>query len=275
MQSIILKIKSSSNIYLMGFAIIGMIILLSNKTGVPQAVTGAPGETAGASCNACHSGGNYITSLKFQLLNLDSLPVSKYIPGQKYIAKLAVSATNNPKSFGFQMVSLIDNGNKDAGLWSNRGNNVKSIELNNRIYLEQSNPRPDGLFYSQWTAPLPSSGSVTFYYAGLAVNLTGSTNGDSHANTKTTISEDISADTDQSQVSANYLYPNPTYGGIVNISNQAVFQVLVYDLNGRLMQTSEVNEHNFDAGVLQTGVYLIYGLNDAGNKVFSQLMTRL
>lgn len=54
-------------------------------------------------------------------MNTDSTLTDTYNPGESYIVRIRVSATNNPKAYGFQMASLDSLTNGDMGLWSGLG----------------------------------------------------------------------------------------------------------------------------------------------------------
>ena len=167
---------------------VGILTLNANRTGVPQAVTGAPGES-GFSCNACHNGGNFNTNIGLKIMETDSNVVSQYTPGEEYILEIDVNGQNNPKSFGFQLVAL-DSMQNDMSQWKLTGDQVRQINLLNRRYLVQSSAKASGKFYVNWTAPSDYNGHVEFYYSGLAVNLNGNTSGDSHATGKRSFPSD-------------------------------------------------------------------------------------
>ncbi len=205
-----------TNLSIHGIVVLfGAIVLLSNAGGVPQAVTKAPGEANHNSCATCHSpAGNYVPAIKLDVLKLDSTPVTLYNPGETYIVIVKVSATNSPKSFGFQMVCLDSLSNTDQGVWPQLGPGVKQQNLTvmqkQRKYLVQSTPRSDGTFTARWTAPATDKGKVKFYFAGLTINQNGNTNGDNNVFGQLTLNGPaVSATGDAPQTTAR-VFPNPS-----------------------------------------------------------------
>ena len=110
---------SKKQIWVTGILLAGMWFLMSNASGVPQAVTKAPGEANHNSCATCHDvKGNFEPSIALDVMKSDSTLVNTYNPGETYIVRIKVSATNNPKAYGFQMSSLDSLTNSDMGVWS-------------------------------------------------------------------------------------------------------------------------------------------------------------
>jgi hypothetical protein len=189
-------------------------VLLSNAGGVPQGVTQSPGEATHNSCATCHiSVGNYIPAVALEVTDSNQSPVTTYIPGQTYSLKLKVSAQNNPKSFGFQMVSLDSLTITDRGNWLDLGEKVRvqnlTIKQKPRKYLVQSAPKADGTFVTKWKAPDTDIGPIKFYYVGLAVNLDGDTDGDNHATGNFSLHSPTSALDDDNNSDVFEIYPNP------------------------------------------------------------------
>jgi hypothetical protein len=255
--------KMFSRISLALAMIVAAVLLMSNRSGVPQAVTLAPGEPANKTCNACHSGGNYDATIETTLLNLDSTVATTYVPNQKYIVRVSMAGKNNPKSFGFQMVALTKSDNKDMGKWSSLGPNVKNAEHLSRKYLVQSAPRADGKFYAQWTAPSTNLGPIKFYYSGLAVNLTGSTSGDSPMNGSLEVGAATTATADVSvAVPMYYDYMHRTI-----VSHDASIQLItIYDLNGRYVQRFHLVDQQASITTLSPGVYIAWARDKNGDQ---------
>jgi hypothetical protein len=245
------KSQSLSKTAYVMFFISSTILFLSNKNGVPQAVTKAPGES-GLSCDACHSPGtDYKTTVDMTLMNLDSTEVTSYEPGKKYIVRVKVAGTNSPKSYGFQMVSLAASDNKDVGLWSSLGPRVKQVTLLQRKYIEQSNTQDNGLFYTQWTAP--AGGDVKFYMSGMAVNGNGSTSGDKAAsNVKTYFANGISS-TNDGKLSTNDMFYRHL-GQELIILNDAIKSVEIFDNRGMLIINS--TQSSIDLSAFSIGNYI-------------------
>lgn len=247
----ILKSKFSSLSIVLTLTIVS-ILFLSNKGGVPQAVTKAPGETANASCNACHTGGTFSSEVNLTLMNLDSVEVNSYAPGQKHLVKIKVNG-NGAKTYGFQMVSLSNAGTKDVGLWSNFGASVKQLTLINRKYLCQSAARQDGIFYAQWTAPAASEGEVKFYYSGLAANSNGNNNGDEAVWASKAILPTGVSSTDENIYNSISIFPNPT-SDYLNFSSPIKGKYQIVDVSGKIVDQGTIN-NSLDVSRLNPNVY--------------------
>jgi hypothetical protein len=244
-------------------------LLLSNASGVPQAVTKAPGEANHNSCASCHNpSGNYVTSISLDILNADSMLVSQYQPGQTYTVKVKVSATNNPKSFGFQMACLDSLTNTDMGVWSALGDKVKQQTLNvggkPRKYLVQSSPKASGVFTASWKAPAIDVGKIKFYFAGLAINQNGNTSGDNNQFGQRTLFGPSSSSLSYEPEQTNVLYPNPITNWC-NVSNKETRLVIFADMTGRQFsfQCQDGLVQGLDA--LPLGTYSVEGKGITGN----------
>lgn len=217
-----------------------LFLFLSNSSGVPQAVTRAPGES-GLNCGACHSGGAFNSAITLTIKDTSGSIVTSYKPDQTYQLEVKVSGQNNPRSFGFQLVSLSDSGNKDMGNWSNLGQRVKTITLLQRKYLVQSSAKQDGIFTATWKAPSADTSNISFYYSGLAVNLNGNTNGDSPVSGKLTLTpSSTSAQSVENPLNV-VLYPNPVQDILYIAGPTILDEVIIYDLKGQKVLQQQSN----------------------------------
>ncbi|MBC7885886.1 MAG: T9SS type A sorting domain-containing protein [Saprospiraceae bacterium] len=257
-----------------------IISLLSNSSGVPQAVSNAPGEANDKSCRNCHlQGVNFNPSITLDVMNPDSTIVHAYEPGNNYIVRVRVSGSNNPKSYGFQMVSLTSADTTDMGSWSGLGEKVKQISLTVkgkvRKYLEQSAPKVNGIFTANWKAPSTDRGNIVFYFAGLAVNLNGGDTGDHNVtNNLTLMSPSTSGNSDTDISLRNVIYPNPVYNAI-SIKNSAVHITSFLNISGQeVMQIIDATE-NIDVSHLTSGLYFAVFKNAAGVVTGTQKFIKL
>jgi hypothetical protein len=106
---------------------------------------------------------------------------------------VTIVAGNNPRGYGFQLVSLSGNNNVQGGSFGTAPAGFNKVTLDNRVYVEQSSTRSSGTFVIPWTAPVVGTGSVRFYSAGVAVNGSNGSGGDSHvqAALPLTVTEDL------------------------------------------------------------------------------------
>jgi hypothetical protein len=171
------------------FGIFSSLVLLGNKNGrasqSQSGNTGAPGdETQNGqpkTCIACHGQGPIQASLAVSVLDSANNPVTQYLPGKTYTARVTITATgSNLKGYGFQMIGLRDSNNSDLDGFSDvNPNNYKIATIpGGRTYAEHDNISTANTFKVKWTAPVTGTGSVTLYAAGNGVNSNGTTGGD-------------------------------------------------------------------------------------------------
>lgn len=250
------------------FAFFGMAwFLLSNAKGVPQGVTQAPGEVPNQSCATCHiPAGNYTPSIALEITDLHQSPVNRYTPGQTYNLKVKVNALNNPKSFGFQLLCSDSLTDTDKGNWLELGDKVRlqnlTIKQKPRKYLVQSAPKADGTFITKWKAPDTDIGPIKFYFAGLAVNLNGKTDGDNH------VTGNLTFHSPTSHVETDYIeevykiYPNPT-DGIIHVPTHTK-NAQIIGIDGK-KYNYDVNNSQLNIGNIKQGIYVVCCFDQDGH----------
>ncbi len=256
----------------------GMWFLMSNAGGVPQAVTKAPGESQHNSCATCHiSPGNYVPSIALDVLNTDSVKVASYIPGQTYIVRVRVSATNNPKAYGFQMACLDSLTNTDKGLWSSFGDKVKqqtlTVQQKPRKYLVQSSPKTNGIFTANWKAPATDAGKIKFYFTGLAINQNGGETGDNNIFSQLTInSPSTSAVTNIDPDNKILMFPNPG-SSVISVSATTAVSAVCFNEAGIPVHLNVV-DGTIDISALQPGLYFTLFKNKYGAAIGSSKLIK-
>ncbi len=105
------------------FLLLGSTLWMSNNAGYATVQFGsgtfAPNEI---SCQACHTAGSASTIQTSTIIELiDTVTnkvVTSYQPKKMYKAKVTVNkVSGTPAAYGFQMVSLLNNGDKDVKGW--------------------------------------------------------------------------------------------------------------------------------------------------------------
>lgn len=244
---------------------------MSNASGVPQAVTKAPGEANHNACGTCHTpAGNYNPSIALDFMTLDSTVVTMYEPGQRYIVRVKLSGINNPKSFGFQMSCLDSTTNSDMGNWSSLGDRVKlqnlTVKQKPRKYLVQSSPKADGIFVAQWQAPVENIGAVNFYFSGLAINQNGNTSGDNSVFGQKTITAPTVSSVLNDLTRLEYkVSPNPVID-VFSIDLPVISSMHIFTITGDLIYSANKISNTFDISTLKSGIYLSVFRN-ADNKI--------
>jgi hypothetical protein len=246
------------------------IITMGNSSGRANAGgnggTGAPGE---GTCANCHSGGNFGTSVDVKLFDLNTLAeIMEYIPGTTYAVELTISTSAVPGGFGFQVTALQDTDNASISTWAN--NTTSNTQLSNaggRQYFEQSAVASDNKFNAEWTAPVSGTGNVTFYYAGNAVNGTGSTSGDEVVVGTTSFTELTVSTSGLENLGISLdIFPNPTVENLtlmLNAEESKDLIVNIYNQNGQSVLSENIvtqngeNRFNFEVANYATGVYFV------------------
>ena len=183
------------------------LTLLSNTSGAPAGVTGAPGEeTCGRS--GCHATapntGNATISLQ-----LDN-NATTYIPGDIHTLTVAIDNPQVAGRNGFEIVAL-DAQNNSIGEWFAGGEYLQPKNMNGRDYVTHSEDGSVMTFWDiPWRAPASNAGLVTFYVAVNDANDNGQRTGDNIY----TIAESFNAEIASSVKTISSLenisvFPNP------------------------------------------------------------------
>ncbi len=223
--------------------------------------TGAPGDgnqTCGSA--GCHSSGSLDVSIAIEMLDADGNPVDKYIPGTTYQMRVTNTSTDSPGAYGFQMVSLLDADDSVYNAWSDEGSGVQISSIGTKTYAEHLSPSSSGVFEVKWTAPEISTGSVSFYVGGNAVNLNGGTSGDGSTTTSLTIEEDASSSIDIIDLADVRLSPNPAVDFInVSVAENVFTNVVVMDLSGRILNDTNINSETTQVNIsdFSPGIYMV------------------
>lgn len=238
-----------------------LIVLMSNSSGrgnvFGQAVTGAPGDSnRTCASSGCHSSGAFSPNAELSITDDDGNTISGFTPGETYNVTLSVQTTGNPSAYGFQMVALLDD-ESAATDWSEIGNNVQIVEINNRDYIEHESPSQSNEFTTKWTAPEAGSGDVTFYFSANAVNGNGGSSGDGGTNSNFTLSE-LTTPSSDLIVEAISVYPIPASEFVTISGDQADYEYTLYDISGQRIRSGKFTETTtLETIQLESGLYFI------------------
>ena len=234
--------------------IFSTLVLLGNKNGrasqSQSGNTGAPGdETQGGqpkTCIACHSQSSILASVAVSVLDSSNTPVTQYIPGKLYTARVTITASgNNLNGYGFQMIGLRDSNNSDLDGFSDvNPNNYKIATIpGGRTYAEHNNISDTNIFDVRWTAPPTGTGSVTLYAAGNGVNANGTSSGDGSGFGSVKLTELVSSSQNLEGALARIaLQPNPVQSTAVLKLKQldaGVYQISAFDISGKTVWSSQ------------------------------------
>lgn len=155
--------------------------------------TGSPGETTCISCHGdftANTGGGSITITNVGMTNW------QYTPGQTYPITVTVARTGS-SIFGLGLECLTST-NANAGtlaITNTASTQIKTATVSGVVRNNVVHTLNGGLtantksFTFNWTAPAAGTGTVTFYFAGIAGNNDGSETGDYVYNSSKTVTE--------------------------------------------------------------------------------------
>ena len=239
---------------------ISLILYLGNSQGrafdANSGNTGAPGETA--TCQTCHSSSALQVTLTIAFTDTLGNEVSVYQPDSIY--RLTVQMEHKigvPIAYGFQMVSLDDATQNDAGSWFQPADNVRLASSSRTMhhYAEHKGPSASNVFTTDWIAPPAGTGNVTFYAAGVGANLSGSDQGDGASFDQITIEEATTTSVSAASKTALTWYPNPVQSTLY-LRNHKPTDYYLFHVNGQLIRQGTVTDH-IDMLGLPAGIYLL------------------
>ena len=239
-----------------------------------QGATGAPGEQ-GQSCGqgGCHTSGSFSPSLDLFLTDENGVEVEEYIANTTYTVSLVINTTGLPAAYGFQMVSLINDGDQPLNTFSDFAASISEVTIGDRQYVEHNDPIPSETISLTWTAPDANTGPVTFYAAGNAVNRNFSPSGDGVTRGEFVVQQSSSTSTSDVEDSTLAIFPNPTYGSITIPNDVQVSTAIITSMEGRQLATIR-NSNVVDITDLTQGIYLLT-ITDSDQKVYTQKIQKL
>lgn len=237
------------------------LLLMSNAGGRFAPASGSPGD-GGATCSACHSGGNFNASA---MITTD-IPVTGYELNTVY--NITVTAANSSApAHGFQLTAERDSDNGKMGtLIAGAGTQL----VNSNGNITHTNPNQSSWSFT-WRSPTTDEGTVSFYAAINAANGNGQAF-DGSDQVVTTSSSSSSLSISEARLLKFEMYPNPSSDEVtIQLpSGTEKAKVGVFDYTGRLISSQEVTNSNrkVDVTNLATGMYIIRVT--ANNKIGAQ-----
>ena len=238
-----------------------LVILLGNAGGAALVQktdrTGSP--LSPGPCQACHSSGNFNTSVDIRMLE-GGQPVTSYMPGEVYTLRVVVKANQNAQQYGFQAVALAGAGHSQAGTFQNPPIGVAIRTVSNRSYPEHQYPSLKDTFLLDWQAPPAGTGDVRLYAAGVATNANGNSGGDGAAFISTTLTEE-GASTVQHSRPEGWAIISHLPGEYLELQvPDTRSSITVYDLHGKVRSVQHLNgtdQIRLDLGGWSAGCYLL------------------
>lgn len=261
-KTILLSLAALVALGLMSFGIL-------EAAGWPD-YTGSPAD-GGADCTSCHAdnvvntGGGSVT-----ITSSPSFTLGKYIPGADYTISVTVVKTGQT-AFGFGFEALKAS-NADGGTLAsiNSGSQMMAgVNATNMVQNGVGIGTGTFTFTFKWTAPIATTGTVTFYAAGNATNEDGQTTGDYVYTTSLIVNEDTSIGIESFNSDSDIkVYPTPASDNVFikNSSNENL-NIVMYDLSGKVALISDgISARNNTIAVqdMPNGTYILKANNQNG-----------
>ncbi len=234
----------------------------TNPNGAPNGRTGSPGDGNNTcAISGCHTGSAVQTRAGIITSNI---PVEGYTPGQRYTITATTQSTRN--DFGFQISPQAINGTRLGTMIITNASETKLTGSGK--YITQTNTATgvngEKTWSFDWTAPAAGTGNVTFYGCFNYANGDGGTGGDSIVKSTLVVTEKLlsNVDLDTFTQLGFSIYPMPANSelNLKNNHNIYVSSVQIFDINGRLMMTKDVETDGsikFNIENLAVGTYII------------------
>jgi hypothetical protein len=227
---------------------IGLLIVLASGVMSDNGIAGKVGSSGENRCTECHStyainSGTGSIQLRTGMIN------NQYVPGQVYTLVFKVAFPGR-SLFGMGLEALTST-NTNAGTFTMTTNKTttKSVTIGTTsrrsvVHTFNGGISADSMLFTfNWTAP--ASGTVTFYYCGVAANASTTDAGD-YVYSGTMVVNPVSTTGISENISINTFnaFPNPVADRL-NVEFTPVSSgdaaVTLYDLSGKVIRTEEMS----------------------------------
>lgn len=226
------------------FILVGSIYnnAFTDPNGSPNARTGSPGD-GGNTCaiSGCHTG--FAVQTRDNIIS-SNIPSEGYTPGQRYTITAQTQSSRN--KFGFQISPQSLSGTKLGTMIITNASETKLTGSGKYITHTSVATGVNGVkvWSFDWTAPAAGTGEVTFYGCFNYANGNGGSSGDSIIKSTLVVNEKVASGVKQSSLAklGFNLYPMPAIDEInlQNNHNIYVSNIQIFDINGKLMMSKEV-----------------------------------
>jgi hypothetical protein len=241
--------------------------------------TGAPG-SLGSCGGYCHgSAGLFLnTQLNVVVKDANGNIVNSYVPGQVYTLEFDITSDGSPVGYGMQAV-ILDSLDMNAGdmLTVSTSETQLTTIPNGREFIEHQGISNTGVFKTTWMAPAIGTGEVTLYGVGMAVNGSGTTQGDDFSQAMPLVlSEDITNSTLALEEAENAydIFPNPNQGAFyVKSAKESNCSIKVFNIAGQIVyeefiELAKYATHQINLNGSMTGVYWVEIENGSTKKSY-------
>ena len=216
----------------------------SNAGGSPGGKTNSPLDAQ--TCTACHYA-SINTGVGTATITTD-IPAAGYVVGNTYTITLTGVKANCTK-FGFELTAEDASGK--AGNFMITDNTTKFVNSNNAVSHKSSgnSGNTTKIWSADWMPTANSSNSTTFYAALMFANGNGNNGGDYIFTTSLTVNEEIVNEVNDLSLKNDFTF------NTVNKIIETISTVLVYDINGKLVLTT--NNKLTNISHLNKGIYIL------------------
>ena len=217
----------------------------SNSTGSIGGKTGSP--TDGSSCTQCHYAGQgsgaTITT---------NIPANGYVPNQVYTITANIQGSDD--QYGFEITaeeaSLVA-GSKIGTFFITNNSETKLTNNNEAVTHKLGGTQGGGMksWNMDWEAPNTGAGAVTFWGAFIEGNMNGANSGDIYHSANLTVNEAVINAVSDLTAKNDFTF------NTVNKVIETINTVLVYDINGKLVLTT--NNKLTNISHLKYGIYIL------------------
>jgi hypothetical protein len=217
----------------------------SNSTGSIGGKTGSP--TDGSSCTQCHYAGQgsgaTITT---------NIPANGYVPNQVYTITANIQGSDD--QYGFEITaeeaSLVA-GSKTGTFFITNNSETKLTNNNEAVTHKLGGTQGGGMksWNMDWEAPNTGAGAVTFWGAFIEGNMNGANSGDIYHSANLTVNEAVINAVSDLTAKNDFTF------NTVNKVIETINTVLVYDINGKLVLTT--NNKLTNISHLKNGIYIL------------------
>ena len=234
----------------------GTTSVYANTGGSPGGRTGSPGD--GSSCVACHTSFSLNSGTGTSTIT-SNIPAAGYVPGQTYTITGSITESGINK-FGFEMTAEKDADNSKVGaIVITDATNTKAVGSSAVTHKTAGTAGTGSKSWSfDWTAPSAGAGDVTIYGAFNASNSGSNSSSDRIYTASLSVSEDAPTGLVENNKSINTtIFPNPVKSSFEISTNELINNVVVYDVDGKIMNNVIQNSDMFDATRLASGIYFV------------------
>ena len=217
----------------------------SNSAGSVGGKTGSP--TDGSSCTQCHYAGQgsgaTITT---------NIPANGYVPNQVYTITANIQGSDD--QYGFEITaeeaSLVA-GSKIGTFFITNNSETKLTNNNEAVTHKLGGTQGGGMksWNMDWEAPNTGAGAVTFWGAFIEGNMNGANSGDIYHSANLTVNEAVINAVSDLTAKNDFTF------NTVNKVIETINTVLVYDINGKLVLTT--NNKLTNISHLKNGIYIL------------------